>query len=65
MLVSGVRQAALFGLAQLPDGRGFDVLMRVAREDDDPELVQASLFWLGQTKDPRAIALFEESLARD
>jgi len=60
-----VREAALFGLSQLPDGAGFDALMSVAREGDDPELVQASLFWLGQTGDPRAISLFEEILARN
>ena len=54
-----VKEAALFGLSQLPDGAGFDALMKVAREGDDPELVQASLFWLGQTGDERAIALYE------
>ena len=29
---------------------------------DDPEVIRAALFWLGESGDPRAIALFEEIL---
>jgi hypothetical protein len=37
-------------------------LIRIARASPDPELRKTALFWLGQTEDPRALALFEEIL---
>ena len=30
----------------------------------DPEIRRKALFWLGQSEDPRALALFEELLTR-
>jgi hypothetical protein len=40
-----------------------DFLMAVARDEDDAELRQNAVFWLGQSKDPR-IAEFLLSLIR-
>jgi hypothetical protein len=37
-------------------------LIRIARSNPHPELRKTALFWLGQSEDPRAIALFEEIL---
>lgn len=57
-----VQEAAVFALTQLPDERGTDALLRLARENRNPDIVQTVYFWLGQSEDPRVIALFEEVL---
>ncbi len=57
-----VQEAAVFALTQLPGDRGTDALLRLARENRNPEIVQTVYFWLGQSDDPRVIALFEEVL---
>lgn len=57
-----VREQAIFALSQLPDGRGVPHLLRVAREQHNPRIIRKAFFWLGQTDDPRALALFEEVL---
>jgi hypothetical protein len=58
-----VREAAVFALSQRPHGEGVPALIRVARSDRDPKIRRNALFWLGQSEDPRALALFEELLA--
>jgi hypothetical protein len=56
-----VRKQAVFALSQR-EGDGVPALIRIARGNPDPELRKTALFWLGQTEDPRALALFEEIL---
>jgi len=34
------------------------------RSNRDPEMRRKALFWLGQSGDPRALALFEELLTK-
>ena len=57
-----VRKQAIFALAQRSTDEGVPALIRIARSNPDPELRKTALFWLGQSKDPRAIGLFEEIL---
>lgn len=57
-----VQEAAVFALTQLPEERGTDALLRLARENRNPDIVQSVYFWLGQRDDPRVLALFEEVL---
>lgn len=57
-----VQEAAVFALSQLPGERGTNVLLRLARENRNPDIVQTVYFWLGQREDPRVIELFEEIL---
>jgi hypothetical protein len=57
-----VRKQAVFALSQRPDNEGVPVLLRIARTNPDPQLRKSALFWLGQSDDPRALALFEEIL---
>jgi HEAT repeat protein len=57
-----VREQAVFALSQLPDGT--DWLLRVLRSKRDPETVRRALFWLGQSKDPRAFDELEKILDR-
>jgi hypothetical protein len=57
-----VRKQAVFALSQRPADEGVPVLIRIARSNPHAELRKSALFWLGQSEDPRAIALFEEIL---
>ncbi|HEX2091864.1 MAG TPA: HEAT repeat domain-containing protein [Longimicrobiaceae bacterium] len=59
-----VREHAVFALSQRPRGEAVPALIRIARENPSPRLRKRALFWLGQSGDPRALALFEELLAR-
>ena len=53
---------AVFVLSQLPNRSGNDELLNVARHNKDPRVRAKALFWLGQSRDPRALDLFEEIL---
>jgi hypothetical protein len=57
-----VRKQAVFALSQRSDNEGVPALLSIARTNPDPELRKTALFWLGQSEDPRALALFEEIL---
>ena len=59
-----VRGAAVFALSQRPRDEGVPILIRVVRTNRDPEMRRKALFWLGQSGDPRALALFEELLTK-
>ena len=54
----------MFALSQRPRDEGVPVLIRVVRTNRDPEMRRKALFWLGQSGDPRALALFEELLTK-
>lgn len=57
-----VQEAAVFALTQLPEDRGTEALLRLARGNRNPDVVRSVYFWLGQRDDPRVVALFEEVL---
>jgi HEAT repeat protein len=48
----------------MPDGEGVPKLIEVARTNRNAEVRKKAIFWLGQSKDPRALAFFEEVLTR-
>jgi hypothetical protein len=56
------RDAAVFALSQLRGKEGVEPLLQVARSHKDPQLRQKAIFWLGESGDPRAVALFREIL---
>jgi len=58
-LLSGV-----CALAQRDHGVCVPVLFEGARSHRDTKVRKSAMFWLGQSNDPRAIALFEEILRR-
>jgi hypothetical protein len=58
-----VRESAVFALSELDSDAGFQALVRIARGDGDPRVREKALFWLADSGDPRALALFEEILA--
>jgi len=59
-----IRESAVFALSQQRNGEAVPALIRIARTNRDPHIRKSALFWLGQSKDPRALALFEEILTR-
>jgi len=59
-----VRETAVFALSQRPKDEGVPALIRIAKQNKDPDLRRKAIFWLGQSDDPRALSLFEELLTR-
>ncbi|MFI5234109.1 MAG: HEAT repeat domain-containing protein [Gemmatimonadales bacterium] len=57
-----IREAAVFALSQRPKDEGVPILVRIAKTNRDPDIRRKALFWLGQSEDPRALAVFEEIL---
>jgi HEAT repeat protein len=57
-----LQEHAVFALSQLRDGEGVDRLMRIARDHRNAKVRKTAMFWLAQSDDPRAVALFEEIL---
>ena len=59
-----VQESAVFAISQRPRDEGVPTLIRVAKTHRDPEIRRKAIFWLGQSEDPRALALFEELLTK-
>lgn len=59
-----VKKKAVFALSQLPKDEGVPLLIRVARTNRNAVARKQAMFWLGQSKDPRALAFFEEVLVK-
>ena len=57
-----VKEHAVFALSQLRNGEGVEPLIQVARTNRDPRVRARAMFWLGESGDPRALALFEQVL---
>lgn len=57
-----VREGAVFALSQRPNDESVPALIRIARTHRDPSVRRNAVFWLGQKRDPRALAYFEEVL---
>jgi HEAT repeat protein len=56
-----LRGQVIFTLSQRRnDTVAVDKLLDIARKEQDPELRKQALFWLGQSRDPRAAAILEE-----
>jgi hypothetical protein len=59
-----VREQAVFALSQRPQEEGVPALIRIAKTHSDPDIRRKAIFWLGQSHDPRALALFEDLLTK-
>ena len=57
-----VKKRAVFALSQLPHDEGVPLLIDAARRNRNPAVRKQAVFWLGQSKDPRALVFFEELL---
>ena len=59
-----VRKKAVFALTQLPGGEGVPKLIEVAQSNRNAAVRKQAMFWLGQSKDARAIDFFEKILSK-
>ena len=60
-----VRKQAVFALSQRPNGEAVPALLNIARRTTiDARVRRQAIFWLGQSRDPRAITYFEEVLTK-
>jgi HEAT repeat protein len=46
----------------MPEGQGVPLLIQAARNNHNPEVRKQAVFWLGQSKDARALAFIEDVL---
>ena len=59
-----VKKKAVFALSQMRGGEGVPKLIEVAKTNRNPAVRKQAIFWLGQSKDPRALQFFEDILSR-
>jgi HEAT repeats len=59
-----VKKKAVFAMSQLPKDESIPKLIQIARTQRDPDVRKQAFFWLGQSNDPRALAFFEQVLAK-
>jgi HEAT repeat protein len=57
-----LREKSLFLLSQYDSDEAVDILIRVAREDPDPDVRKNAVFWLSQTHSDKAGEFLEELL---
>jgi HEAT repeat protein len=57
-----VKEQAVFALQQMPPDQGVPLLIDVAKNNADPAVRKRAMFWLGQSKDPRALDFFSQVL---
>jgi HEAT repeat protein len=57
-----VKKRAVFALSQLPKSEGVPLLIDVAKKNSNPVVRKQAIFWLGQSRDPRAIEFFAQIL---
>ena len=59
---SQVRERAVFALTQIPNGEGVPQLIDLAKNSADLAVKKKAMFWLGQSKDRRAVEFFAQLL---
>ena len=59
-----VKKQVVFALSQMKTESSMNALMDIARNSKDREVRKSALFWLGQSNDPRVLALFEDILLK-
>jgi HEAT repeat protein len=59
---SEMREQLVFVYSQRGEREALDKLLDLARRDPDPEIRKKALFWIGQSKDPRATKIIEDIL---
>jgi hypothetical protein len=57
---ASIRKSAVFALSRLPEDQGVPKLIEVANTSQDPATRREAIFWLGRSKDPRALEYLEE-----
>lgn len=60
-----VKKHAVFALSQIRSKDSVAALIDVVKRSKDKDVRKSALFWLGQSDDPRVLALFEEILLKN
>ncbi|MDJ0835565.1 MAG: HEAT repeat domain-containing protein [Acidobacteriota bacterium] len=60
-----VKIQAVFAISRLPEEERIPRLINLARNHKNVEVRKRAFFWLGQSKDPRALALIKETLEEE
>ncbi|MGH7529083.1 MAG: HEAT repeat domain-containing protein, partial [Gemmatimonadales bacterium] len=55
-----MREQLVFVYSQRREGPALDKLFAIARSDPNPELRKKAIFWIGQSRDPRAAQFLQE-----
>ena len=58
------KKQAVFALSTLPRDEGVPRLIELARNHRNPEVRRQAFFWLGQSKDQRAVDFFASILGK-
>jgi HEAT repeat protein len=59
-----VKKRAVFALSQLPKDEGVPLLINVAKTNQNPVVRKQAMFWLGQSRDPRALDFIAQVLSK-
>ena len=57
-----MREQLVFVYSQRREPQAFEKMLDIARRDPDPEIRKKAIFWIGQSKDPRATQFIQELL---
>ncbi len=61
-----IKEQLIFVLSQRSkDGKALEKLMEIAKTDKDKELRSKAVFWLGQSRDPRAAKFLEDLISKE
>ena len=59
-----IKEQLIFVFSQKRDAKALDKLMSIAKSDKDKELRSKAVFWLGQSRDPRAAKFLEDLISK-
>jgi hypothetical protein len=59
-----VKKRAVFALSEMPPDEGVPLLIQQAQKNANPVVRKEAMFWLGQSKDPRALDFITSVLER-
>ena len=61
-----IKEQLIFVLSQRSrDGKALEKLMDIAKTDKDKEMRSKAIFWLGQSRDPRAVKFLEDLITKE
>jgi HEAT repeat protein len=61
-----IKDQLIFVLSQRSrDGKALEKLMNIAKNDKDKEMRSKAVFWLGQSRDPRAAKFLEDLISKE
>lgn len=59
-----LREQVIFAISQRHESAAIDKLMDIAKSDPDREMRKKAIFWLGQSRDPRATQFLAELISK-